>query len=101
MLNTQPVHVAYADSDIIHICINTKVTTNHDHLVANRRAVILRAIDLLTDDHHLVHRHLRRPTVRDAHPRLPCRRPYRLHELLPEGLRELLQNASLGVLEQK
>ncbi|XP_068987455.1 uncharacterized protein [Bombus flavifrons] len=53
MLNTQPVHVAYADSDIIHICINTKVTTNHDHLVANRRAVILRAIDLLTDDHHL------------------------------------------------
>jgi hypothetical protein len=105
MLNAMLVRIAYADSDIIHLCINPKVTANHDHLVADHRAVILRAIDRPMDDHHLGHRHLGRPIVRGAHPdrpgHRPDRRPVRLQELLPEGLRERLQNANLGIPEQE
>jgi hypothetical protein len=113
MLNAMLVRVAYADSDITQPCINPKVTANQDHLVADHRAVILRAIDRPTDDHHLGYRHIGRSIVQDAHPghpgrlpgrhlgRLPGCRPVRLNELLPESLRERLQNANLGLPNQR
>jgi hypothetical protein len=104
MLNAMLVRV-----DTTQLCINPKVMARHDHLLADHQAVILRAIDRLTDDHHLGHRHIGRSIVQDAHTdhpgrlpgRHPGRRPGRLKELLPESLRECLQNANLGLPNQE
>jgi hypothetical protein len=60
LLNVPLARVPYANKDIIHTCIETKLTSNHE----------CRAADHPTDDHHLDHRYRVLHIDQDIPPRL-------------------------------